>query len=72
MFMRKRLVKFRGELECGLMRNPFEPRGCGRGLWRVVEGAVNFGGVEILCDQRQRIEFRAGPLRVYQPAPVRI
>src|SRR2546423_15330805 len=38
----------------------------------MIEAAVDLRRVEIFCDQRQRIEFRAGAFRINAAAPIGI
>src|SRR6185369_13057925 len=49
-----------------------EPTARGLRLWRIVKAAVDFGGVEVLGDERERVEFRAGAFGIDASAPVGI
>src|SRR5260370_19057245 len=69
-FVRERSEEFCSEDEIRIVLDAFQPRARGGWCWRTIEAAVNFGGVEILCDQREGVELRTSAFRIDTAAPI--
>src|SRR5712691_12322968 len=68
--VREGLVEFRSENEIRIVLDSRQPRASrDRRCW-TIETAVDFGGVEILCDQCQRVELRTNTFRIDTAAPI--
>ena len=65
-------MQLRGEDEMWIVSDAIEPAACRLRLRRIVKAAIDFGGVEIFGDQRQRVELRTGAFGIDASAPVSI